>query len=322
MLKEEGFGSMDNNSYAISLVTCTGLAGFLFWHSEKWWQKLVALASGGFMVHAVLFSFSRGGMLGLIVLGVAAFVVMPKRPKELSAFAVAVIVGLALAGPQVQARFKSSFAEEGQRDASAESRLELWAACWDTMLKHPIVGVGPDHMPLNVEQYGFHKGKEAHTLWLQIGAEVGFPGFLLLLSFYGVCILRLWPVARQSDTVPDPWLVYLARMVITSLVGFAVSAQFVSLEFLETPYYLALAGAGVLKLSSEGRRSVRGCAGLKRPGCRGAGPPRVPSRRGGPPEGRPHGARSSTRVGNAVHTPVSSPTERFSASTSSLCTGY
>jgi hypothetical protein len=39
-------------------------------------------------------------------------------------------------------------------------------------------------------------------------------------------------------------------MVIASLTGFAVSAQFVSLAGLEAPYYVALLGAGALKLSS------------------------------------------------------------------------
>jgi probable O-glycosylation ligase (exosortase A-associated) len=251
-LKEEGFGGMDNNCYAISLVTCTGLAGFLFWHSEKWWQKTVAAACGAFMVHAILFSFSRGGMLGLIVLAAVAFAVMPKRPKEYVAFAVALAVGLALAGPQVRERFGTSFAEEnGKREASAESRLVLWSACWDTMKQYPLFGVGPDHMPLRMDQYGFRVGKEAHTLWLQIGAELGFPGMLLLMSYYGVCIIRLLPIALGRTVESDPWLTYLARAVVASVCGFAVSAQFVSLEFLETPYYVALVGAGILKLSAR-----------------------------------------------------------------------
>ena len=44
--------------------------------------------------------------------------------------------------------------------------------------------------------------------------------------------------------------------MIASLCGFAVSAQFVSLEFLEPPYYIALVGAGVLKLCSRSIPSV------------------------------------------------------------------
>jgi hypothetical protein len=39
-------------------------------------------------------------------------------------------------------------------------------------------------------------------------------------------------------------------MVVAGLIGFAIAAQFVSLYGLEVPYYIALIGAGVLKLSS------------------------------------------------------------------------
>jgi probable O-glycosylation ligase (exosortase A-associated) len=257
-LRVEGFSSMDNNSYAISLVACTGLAGFLAWHSERWWQKAVAAVCAGFMIHAILFSFSRGGMLGLIVLGLAAFAVMPKGPKELSALAMAALLVLSLAGPQVWERFQSTFAEKRERDASAQSRLDLWVACWDTMQKYPVFGAGPDHMPLRMEQYGFPKGKESHTLWLNVGAELGIPALLLLISYYGLCLIRLVPIARGKTPVSDPWLTYLARAVIASLCGFALSAQFVSLDFLETPYYIALLGAGVLKLSTASPQSPAG----------------------------------------------------------------
>jgi hypothetical protein len=39
-------------------------------------------------------------------------------------------------------------------------------------------------------------------------------------------------------------------MVVAALAGFAVSVQFVSAEGLELPYYIALVGAGVLRLVS------------------------------------------------------------------------
>ena len=232
-LAEEGSGGVDNNGYAISLVSCMGLACFLTWHLERWWQKAIAGACTVFMGHAILLSFSRGGMLGLIVFATASFAAMPKGRKECIAFALALTVGLALAGPQVRARFETAFADEnGKREASAESRLFLWAACWDTMTQYPVFGVGPDHMPLRMDQYGFRQGKEAHTLWLQTGAELGFPGMFLLLAFYVICIIRLWPIARGKTIVADPWFVYLARAVIGSLCGFVVSAQFVTVEFL------------------------------------------------------------------------------------------
>jgi probable O-glycosylation ligase (exosortase A-associated) len=249
-LWEDGFAGMDNNSVAISLVTCTGLAFFLGLETPKLWLKGLALAAAAFMGHAILFSFSRGGMLALAVTGVVSFLILPKRPKHYLMFAIAALTVISLAGPQVVARFSTTFAGEEARDSSAQSRLELWSACWDLMTKHPL-GIGPDQFGMFVHEYGFQPGKQAHSLWMQQGAEVGFMGLGCLLSFYGLCIVRLWPLTRERCLVPDPWLRTASRMVISSLVGFAVSAQFVSLTTLEAPYYIAMVGAAVLKLCSS-----------------------------------------------------------------------
>ena len=48
----------------------------------------------------------------------------------------------------------------------------------------------------------------------------------------------------------DPWFRDAGRMVVAGIIGFAIAAQFVSLYGLEVPYYIALIGAGALKLSS------------------------------------------------------------------------
>jgi hypothetical protein len=159
-------------------------------------------------------------------------------------------MGLQLAGPQVRERFFTTFADKTQRDGSAESRVQLWLNCIDCIAREPVFGVGPDHFPLIVERYGWPRGKEAHTLWLQTAAEIGVPGALFLVLFYGVTILRLWPLTSEGCPLPDPWLRTTARMVIASLIGFAVAAQFVSLKMLDLPYFVALLGAGALKLAS------------------------------------------------------------------------
>jgi probable O-glycosylation ligase (exosortase A-associated) len=249
-VQEAGFGGMDNNCVAIAMVAGTGMAFFLGLEVPRWWQKALAWAAGALMAHTVLFSFSRGGMLGLIVTALITFALIPKKPKHYIAFLLAVLLAIRLAGTEVQERFATSFANvEGSLEESAQSRLELWAACWDSMKNAPL-GIGPDHWPLISQEYGFAKGKHGHSLWLQLGAELGFPGLLCLGLFYGLCILRLWPLTRRSELV-DPWLRATARMVIASLIGFMFSAQFVSLPGLELPYYTALVGAGVLRLASR-----------------------------------------------------------------------
>jgi O-antigen ligase len=261
----EGFGSMDNNCNAIALVTCVGLAFFLGLDAPDWKAKALALACAAVMTHAILFSFSRGGMLGLMVTGVTAFILLPKQPRHYFMFAAAVLLVLRLAGPEVLARFGTAFADSGERDASAESRVQLWSACLDSMAKQPL-GVGPAQWGEVVPQYGFPRGKLAHTLWLQIGAELGIPGLLCLMLFYGLCVARVWGIARGRYPDIDPWFPVGARMVVAALVGFAVSAQFVSLDRLEMPYYITLIGAGILKLSSAPQTlpaTVQPCAAIR-----------------------------------------------------------
>jgi O-antigen ligase len=161
-----------------------------------------------------------------------------------------VLLAFYFAGPEVRARFLTVFGTGESRDASAQSRLDLWRDCLDVMSKRPLLGVGPDHWQLVVHEYGWPPGKLAHSLWLQIGAEIGIVGLLLLMTYYVGCAWRLASVLLRPDERWDPWLPDAARMVVAAIVGFIVAAQFVSLDRLEVPYYVALIGAGVLKLTS------------------------------------------------------------------------
>jgi len=246
-MQDGGFGGMDNNSLAIAAVSGVGLALFLGIGSTQWWQRLLAWGCAILMAHSVMFSFSRGGMLALIVSFVVSVLLLPpKNPKHLFALAVILMIGLRLAGPQVVDRFSTTFVDSGERDASAQSRLDLWADNWDVMKRFPILGVGPDHWPLISHEYGWPPLKEGHSLWFQIGAELGFPGVTFLLVFYLLCMKRLMTLVRDKRDTIDPWLRDAGRMVIASLSGFLVASQFVSLEGLEIPYYINLLGAGAL----------------------------------------------------------------------------
>jgi probable O-glycosylation ligase (exosortase A-associated) len=255
LLRWEGFGGMDNNSAAIALVTGIGLAFFLGVHSEKLWHKGVAFFFAALMANAILFSFSRGGMLGMIVAGMGAFIVIPKRPRTYAILGIAVIAAAVMAGPEVRERFMTTFVKKkgGEREASAQSRVDLWSDCIDVMKKNPVMGCGPNQWPMIASTYGWPHGKEAHSLWMQTGAELGLVGLGLYLGFYLTAIALIWQLTWKRTHISDPWFKHIARMSFTGLCGFVVSAQFVSLESLEIPYYTALLGLGVLKLNSRPR---------------------------------------------------------------------
>jgi O-antigen ligase len=196
----------------------------------------------------------------------AAFVLIPKKPFHYAIFTVGVLVALRLAGPATLERFGTAFSDKEQRDASAESRLDLWKDCVTLAMESPLVGVGPRHFPHYAGvRFGWPYGKEAHSLWFQGLAEQGFVGIGFLIAFYVICMWHLWPLTRESYRTSDPRTREMARMVIASLAGFMVSSMFVTLEGLELPYYVVLVGAALLKVSAYGRVPVRVSREMYRP---------------------------------------------------------
>jgi O-antigen ligase len=251
-MQQMGFAGLDNNSAAIAMVTGFGLASFLGFFAREWWQKAAGLGSALLMAHAIMFSYSRGGMLALSVIGVFSFFLFVRQPRHLAVAAVLLLVMVRLAGPEVRTRFVTAFADEETRDRSAESRIEQWGYCWDAMQKQPLFGVGPNHWPIVSKEYGLGVSVEAHSLWLQTAAELGIPGAVCLVGMYLTVIWKLLPLAWRLPlgvTGEAREFGYLAGGVVASLVGFGVAASFVSLEGLEIAPYVAMLGAGIMKLA-------------------------------------------------------------------------
>jgi O-antigen ligase len=252
-LHELGFGGVDNNCNGIAFVTIIGLGTFLALGVNWWWEAALAGGAVALLAHAVLFSFSRGAMLGLILVGTLSFVLVPKRLKHYALFA-GCLLGLALTtGPEVVKRFESAFVGETQRDSSAESRLDMWEICIREATANPVLGLGPHHFPIYAQSFGLTPFKEAHTTWLQVAAEIGVVGAGLLLAYFVIPVVLLWPLTRAANPVGDPFARAVARMVIAATVGFVFTAQFVTIPGLEAPYFVTVLGAGVLKVESAGR---------------------------------------------------------------------
>jgi O-antigen ligase len=245
-----GIGVGDNYT-AHQAAVGIGAAFFLGVSETAWSRRLLAFACAALMAHTVMFHMSRGGMLGLIGTGIMIFVVIPKRPEHVVVLVVALLVTARLAGPSVREEFSTIFASEEERDASAESRFDLWVAMSKETVQNPIVGLGPNHWPLVAERHGFKAGKQGHALWSQMTAELGIPGGLLYFSFFMLTIWKLWPIARQRISPPGDPSIGFARMAICSIFGFVSEAQFGSFDQMEAAYYVTLLGAATVCFHSS-----------------------------------------------------------------------
>lgn len=271
-LWEQGFASLDNNSMAIGLVTTLGVAFFLFFYETSTIRRGIIAGCAAFIGHAILFSFSRGAMLATVIFLGISFFIIRKTTLHYAVYGLGIVVALFTAGPQVRDRFMETFAQEnGVREASAQSRLDLWRDCIILLADDPIMGCGPDHWPLHAHEFGWPAGKEAHSLWVQTLVELGVPGFLMYVGFFLTVLFRCWHMLQKTLNDEDAWFADSARMTIASLIGFMVSAQFVSLEALEIPYYVALLGAGSLVIHARTVKAAQQAALESAPAVPSAG---------------------------------------------------
>jgi hypothetical protein len=87
-------------------------------------------------------------------------------------------------------------------------------------------------------------------LWLGIGAELGFAGMLSLFSYYTVVAWQLFVRVRQRRMASE-WQTFAAQGTVAALVGFIVSACFVAIDALEPPYFIAMFGAGLVRVADR-----------------------------------------------------------------------
>ena len=150
-----GFGGVDNNSAAIGFVAALGVAFFLFLNSEKVWQKAIIGACMAFILHAILFSFSRGAMLATGIGVTISFFLIKKNTMHYSLFALLLVAGVVMAGPEVRERFWKTFeTKRGAHEASAQSRLDLWKDCYVVFLREPTCGCSTHQSQERVPPFG------------------------------------------------------------------------------------------------------------------------------------------------------------------------
>jgi O-antigen ligase len=158
------------------------LIGVLFFQ-PRWYGKVVCLVTGVFAVNTIILARSRGGLVGIGLGLIPAVLLAPKR------FRMQVAVGLIVAGlggaylmdPGFWGRMSTINRVEDERDASAQSRLDLWDISIRMVKDHPL-GIGPGNWFQTVGRYnpGF-EGRDAHSTYFRCLAELGIPGFALFV---------------------------------------------------------------------------------------------------------------------------------------------
>lgn len=172
-------GTIGPNGMAAFQVQCVLFLVGIFGAEKSKTVKLAVAAAAAIGLYAVVFSYSRGAyvalVVGLLYLGVFRLRIL------LPLLLLAVLSWQVILPKSVQERITMSYSEEEGLDVSSEGRVEIWRHALEVTLKDPLLGVGFD-------SYRFHRAdqmlKDTHNMYLRALVETGGVGLVLLVAFW------------------------------------------------------------------------------------------------------------------------------------------
>ena len=237
-----------NNELAVALVMLLPMVYYLRQTEPNKWVRHALIFAGITMVFAVLGSQSRGALLGLLAM--SFFLGIKGKYPVRTSLALLVFVALAIGFMPDTWSGRMESIQSFKADGSAMSRIWTWTTLWNAALDRPLIGAGfgadnavvfGKYAPMDGE-FAVFRGSVfvAHSIYFQMLGEHGFVGLGLFLLLGAVTWLSAGRLARQSKDDPEfgSWMPLLMRMVQVSLVGYGAGGAFLSLAYLDVPYYI------------------------------------------------------------------------------------
>jgi len=253
----------DANDFAILAVTAVPLGIYFGLTQPQLHRRLMSLAGLVVLLVAFIWSGSRGGFLAL--LAVVAFFLFRytamRLPWRVLIAALIIATGWMTASDRYWTQMTTILhTDDDYNRTSLNGREQIWRRGIGYMLSHPLFGVGASnfgvaegtispHARLQERAIGV-RWNAPHNSFVQVGAELGVPGLLLLLAVMGSAFGALRRVTRV-DGASSRWSrapPQLAQALQASLVGFVVGAFFLSLAYSEMLYSLVAFAVALRKV--------------------------------------------------------------------------
>ena len=230
----------DNNHLAAALLVSLPLMHYLRLQSSHKLVRQGLLAAMVLTLLAVVGSYSRGALLGLL----AVSFMMWLRSKQKVVSAVVMVAGLAGAIAFMPGDWGGRMESIGsyQQDESASERIVLWQISAKLAAARPLVGsgfTGPYNRTVVDTVAPGGPARAVHSIWFELLGEHGFPTFFV---WVGLTVAGMFSAIRLARITRDRedlrWAHDLGRMGQVSIVAYLVSGTFLSLSYWD--YYWTL----------------------------------------------------------------------------------
>lgn len=235
-------GVLENpNDLAINIAINFPLCVAFFFAAKKNQSKLFWAVSLVFMSWAVIATYSRSGLLAMVVtlaICIWEFGIRGKRAGVLVGAAFAGIVALVViaATPNYLIRIESMVRGniEGSGDrGSLEAREQLLKDSLSIMARHPVFGIGPGNFASYTQSW-----RVAHNTYTELGAETGLPGLFLFLLMLALTLRKIRRVRKLPGYQTNPDIRLWTSALWAAMGAYAAGAMFDSTEYNLFPYFM------------------------------------------------------------------------------------
>jgi len=222
-------GSMiaDNNDFALALNMVLPFFLYLGMNEHKTWRKLIFYIQFPFIALAIVYTFSRGGFIGLCSV---LFLIIIKSNKKFLGFII-IILGMILFLYFAPQGYKSRIGTINtyEEDRSAMGRIYAWQAAWAMAKDRPLTGIGLNNFLTAFPNYHWFEPRVTHNSYLQLLSEAGFIALGMFSFLLYSCIMLLRRL-RKSIFKDDSntWIINSCHMLEISILAYMISGTFLS----------------------------------------------------------------------------------------------
>ena len=240
----------DPNFWAQALLIAVPLAVWLARTAAGRRARWAWWAAAGLVLVCLLETGSRGGLLGLTAAAAILMWVEGGRVRR-ALWVLPLILAVGVLASGTAGRFsqlQGVIHPYSAQDTSLKGRFSENLAALHMLQDHPLTGVGPGGFPAEYLTYARPLGlddrteqRRPHDSYLEAGAEMGVPGFVVFAALMGAGALAIRRAWRAATRLPDR---RLAGAVGAALAAYALTAVFLHQGYPDYLWLLlGLAGA-------------------------------------------------------------------------------
>jgi probable O-glycosylation ligase (exosortase A-associated) len=224
----------DNNDFGLALNMTLPIFFYLAQTEEHRWVRWIFGVLCLITIPAILFTYSRGALVGLIAVSSLMFLQSRQRMVLVPVIVLGILVALLFAPPSWRERMDPTRSDA--IDASARERLNAWAFARNLAADYPIAGGGfatftPElfarYAPVAMDYHG------SHSVYFGLLAEHGYVGLALYLILVASCFVGAHRLVKEARCYNDWVVVNYTNMFRFSLVGFLASGMFLGRAYFD-----------------------------------------------------------------------------------------